>query len=92
LEYATKRYRSNLINWGMLPFTLRKDSAADIAVDDLIYIPGIRPAILSGVENIPAFVIRRGERKPLELKLEGLSHEDREIILAGSLINYYAKK
>ncbi len=92
LEYATKRYRSNLINWGMLPFTLRKESAGDIAVDDLIYIPGIRPAILSGAENIPAFVIRKGKRKPLELKLEGLSHEDREIILAGSLINYYAKK
>jgi aconitate hydratase len=92
LEYATKRYRSNLINWGMLPFTLRKESASDIAVDDLIYIPGIRPAILSGAENIPAFVIRKEKRKPLELKLEGLSHEDREIILAGSLINYYAKK
>ena len=92
LEYATKRYRSNLINWGMLPFTLRKESAGDIAVDDLIYIPGIRSAILSSVENIPAFVIRKGKRKPLELKLEGLSHDDREIILAGSLINYYAKK
>jgi aconitate hydratase len=92
LEYATKRYRSNLINWGMLPFTLRKESAGDIAGDDLIYIPGIRPAILSGAENIPAFVIHKGKRKPLELRLEGLSHEDREIILAGSLINYYAKK
>ncbi|MBA4422555.1 MAG: hydratase [Syntrophus sp. (in: bacteria)] len=92
VEYATKRYRSNLINWGMLPFTVGKESAGDIAVDDLIYIPGIRPAILSGAENIPAFVIRKGERKSLELKLEGLSQEDREIILAGSLINYYAKK
>ena len=92
LEYATKRYRSNLINWGMLPFTIRKECAGDIAVDDFIYIPGIRPAVLSGVENIPAFIIHKGERRPLELKLEGLSHEDREIILAGSLINYYAKK
>ena len=92
LEYATKRYRSNLINWGMLPFTVQKESAGDIAVDDLIYIPGIRPAILSGAEKLPAFVIRKGGRKPLELKLEGLSREDREIILAGSLINYYAEQ
>jgi aconitate hydratase len=91
VEYATKRYRSNLINWGMLPFTILKESADDLAVDDLIFIPGIRPAILSGAENISAFVIHKGERKPLELKLEGLSQEDREIILAGSLINYYAK-
>jgi aconitate hydratase len=92
LEYATKRYRSNLINWGMLPFIIGKESVDDLAVDDLIFIPGIRSAILKGAENIPAFVIHKGERKPLELKLEGLSREDRAIILAGSLINYYAKK
>ena len=92
LEYATKRYRSNLINWGMLPFTIGKDSADDIAVDDLIYIAGVRRAISSGAEDIPAHIIHKGERKPLQLRLEGLSREDREIILAGSLINYYAMK
>ena len=92
LEYATKRYRSNLINWGMLPFTIGKEAASDLAVDDLIYIPGIRQAILNGKENLPSFVIREGKRKPLELTLEGLSREDRYIILAGCLINYYAKQ
>ncbi len=92
LEYATKRYRSNLINWGMLPFTVRKESAGDIALDDLIYIPGIRQAVLSGAESIPASVIQKGGRISLELKLEGLSLEDREIILAGCLMNYYARK
>ena len=60
-------------------------------MDDLIYIPGIRQAILNGREKLPAFVIREGKRKPLELTLEGLSREDRDIILAGCLINYYAR-
>jgi len=92
LEYATKRYKSNLINWGMLPFTVRKESAGEIAVDDLIYLPGIRRAVSSGAEDISAIVIHKGKRIPLDLKLEGLSRDDREIILAGSLINYYARK
>ncbi len=91
LEYATKRYRSNLINWGMLPFTIGKEAMGDLAVDDLIYIPGIRQAILNGRDKLPAFVIREGKRKSLELILESLSREDRDIILAGCLINYYAQ-
>ncbi len=91
LEYATKRYRSNLINWGMLPFTAGKEDMAELAVDDLIYIPGIRRAIESGAERITAFIIRAGKRRPLELKMGGLSQEDRDIILTGCLINYYAK-
>lgn len=91
VEYATKRYRSNLINWGMLPFTIAKEAVGDLAVDHLILIPGIRQAVLNGREKIPAFIIRKGKRKPLELTLEGLSREDRDIILAGCLINYYAR-
>jgi aconitate hydratase len=91
LEYATKRYRSNLINWGMLPFTIGKEDMAGLAVGDLTYIPGIRRAIQSGAERIAAFVIHAGKRRPLELIMEGLSQEDRDIILAGCLINYYAK-
>ena len=91
LEYATKRYRSNLINWGMLPFTIGKEAAANLAVDDLIFIPGIRRAVQTGIEKLPAFLIHKGKRTPLELRLEGLSREDRDIILAGCLINYYAK-
>ena len=53
LEYATKRYRSNLINWGMLPFTIGKEAAAHLAVDDLIFIPGIRKAVQKGIETAP---------------------------------------
>jgi aconitate hydratase len=91
LEYATKRYRSNLINWGMLPLTIGKEAAAQLAIDDLIFIPGIRQSVQKGIEKLPTFLIRNGERIPLELRLESLSPEDRDIILAGSLINYYAK-
>jgi aconitate hydratase len=91
LEYATKRYRSNLINWGMLPLTVDPVAAADLAVGCLIYIPGIRQAVHNGAEEIPAFLIRDGVRTPLALKLEGLSREDREILLAGCLINYYSR-
>jgi aconitate hydratase len=91
LEYATKRYRSNLINWGMLPLTIGKEAAAQLTVNDLVFIPGIRRSVQEGIVKLPAFLIRNGGRTPLELKLEGLSREDRDIILAGCLINYYAK-
>lgn len=91
LEYATKRYRSNLINWGMLPFTAGKEAKDQLAVGDLIYIPGIKQAVQSGAETIAAFIIHGKNKIPLELKLEGISREDRDIILAGCLINYYAK-
>ena len=91
LEYATKRYRSNLINWGMAPFTIEETAAAGLAVGDWIYIPGIRRAVRDGTEGIAAFLIRGGVRAPLNLKMEGLSPEDREILLAGCLINHYAR-
>lgn len=91
LEYATKRYRSNLINWGMAPFTIEETAAAGLAVGDWIYIPGIRRAVRDGAEGIAAFLIRGGVRAPLNLKMEGLSPEDREILLAGCLINHYAR-
>ena len=92
VEYATKRYRSNLINWGMLPFTVSREAADDIAVDDLIYIPGIRSAVGKGTESVDATLIRGTRQKGLRLKMEGLTAGDREIILAGSLINLYAGK
>ena len=90
VEYATKRYRSNLINWGMLPFTVERDELMRLAVDDLILVPQVREAIRSSAESVTAFVVRRGIRTPLVLKFKGLSQEDREIILAGCLMNHYA--
>ncbi len=89
VEYATKRYRSNLVNWGMVPFTV--ESVPDLAVGDLIYLPGIRQAVREGADEISAVLIRGGVRRPLMLKMEGLSPEEREILLAGCLINYYAR-
>lgn len=88
VEYATKRYRSNLINWGMLPFTIDKD--VEFAVGDIIFIPDIRSKMEKGDETIPAQIIGSQGVRPIELYLRKLSADDRSIILKGSLINYYA--
>jgi aconitate hydratase len=90
IEYATKRYRSNLINWGMLPFTIEPEARKILAVGDLIYIPGIRQAVKNGETEIRATLIQPEGRSPLVLKLKNVSKDERDIILAGCLINYYA--
>lgn len=90
IEYATKRYQSNLINWGMLPFTISAEDQDKLAVDDYLYIPGIRQAVKDGAETVTTFVINAKGKTELDLKLEKLSKEDRDIILAGCLMNYYA--
>ena len=89
IEYATKRYRSNLINWGMLPFTIQESDQEKLALNDYLYIPNIRQAVQSGAAEVEASVISTGGIKQLTLKLENLSAEDRDIILAGCLMNYY---
>ncbi|MDD6328815.1 MAG: hydratase [Lachnospiraceae bacterium] len=85
-EYATKRYRSNLINWGMLPFVLEEDY--QFSVDDYIFIPGIAAAIRNKDEVIKAYVVG-DNMKELSLTLGDLTDDERDIILAGCLINYY---
>lgn len=85
-EYATKRYRSNLINWGMLPFVLEEDF--EFAVDDYVFVPEIRNAIINKNEIIKAYVVNKG-MKELEFKLGDLTDDERDIILSGCLINYY---
>ncbi len=89
-EYATKRYRSNVINWGMLPFTVKDIASYQMEPGDTIYIEGIRKAVESGAEEIKAILTQGGKETALTLKLENLSKEEREIILSGCLINYYA--
>ncbi|MCL6589720.1 MAG: hydratase [Firmicutes bacterium] len=91
LEYATKRYRSNLINWGMLPFTIDPKRQKDLAVGDYLFIPDIYEAVKNGAENLAAVLLKAGEKQSLPLKLGNLSPEERAIILAGCLINYYAE-
>ncbi len=88
-EYATKRYRSNLINWGMLPFITEEDhTALSFKNGDYIFIPDIRKAVEEKASVVKAYVITDEKRK-MELKLGDLTDAEREIILKGCLINYY---
>ena len=92
-EFATKRYRSNCINWGILPFTLNKDVAFDYQNGDCVYVPNIRAAIAHGSEEIPAKVLcTDGSIHDLTLHVAGLTDDEKEIILDGCLMNYYAKR
>ncbi len=86
-EYATKRYRSNLINWGMLPFTIDKGEIP-FKKDDYIFIPKIREAIINREDNIKAYAVKEDGLKEFVLHLGDLTDEEREIILKGCLINY----
>jgi aconitate hydratase len=91
VEYATKRYRSNLVNWGMIPFIIDKGMIEKLVVDDYLFIPGIRQSIEAGLSTIPSFIISDQGQTPLDLKIDKLSPEERDIILAGCLMNYYAQ-
>ena len=87
-EYATKRYRSNLINWGMLPFLIQPGDLPFKNLDYL-FIPGIKKAVEDKAEEIKAYVVTTGEgMKEFTLKLGELTDEERQIILKGCLINY----
>lgn len=92
-EYATKRYRSNCINWGIVPFTIDKDTDFDYQSGDYVFIPGIRKAILNGDEEIMAKVITRdGELKDIKLYFKNLTPVERQILADGCLMNYYANQ
>ena len=84
-EYATKRYRSNVMNWGMIPFQMEADP--EFEVGDYIYVPGIRKALEGDMKHIKAYVI--GDTvKELDLYVADMTAEEREIVKAGCLINY----
>ncbi len=89
-EYATKRYRSNLINWGMLPFIIEKGELP-FANGDYLFIPGIRKAVEEKAEIISAYAVKDGALKEFTMTLGELTDEEREIILKGCLINYNRK-
>ena len=88
-EYATKRYRSNCINWGLIPFTVDKD-VDPFSDGEWVFIPGIRDGILSGKEEFDAVRITQDGKKPLKLYCRGLSSAERRILAEGCLMNYYA--
>ncbi len=88
-EFATKRYRSNCINWGILPFTLDKEREFNYSHGDYVFVPGIREAVRSGKEEIPGKVITKDGVEDITLYVKGLTEEEKTIILEGCLMNYY---
>ena len=90
-EYATKRYRSNVVNWGMLPFIVDDLADKNIQPGDRLYLPGIRALLEGEGEELTATLFQGDAQSPLTVKLPGLTREERDIILAGCLINYYAE-
>ena len=91
-EYATKRYRSNVVNWGMLPFILKDAANSGIQAGDVVVVKGIRAALeKEQYDAIPATVISDAGERSITLSLPAMTADERDIILAGCLINYYAK-
>ena len=86
-EYATKRYRSNLINWGMLPFLIEKGDLP-FANGDYIFLPDVRKAVETKAAEFEAYVVKDGSLTPFALKMGELTDDEKEIILKGCLINY----
>ena len=86
-SYATKRYRSNLINWGMLPFLI-DEGELPFANGDYLFVPGIADLVKHAASKIKAYVVKDGGLKEFSLKLGEMTEEERQIILKGCLINY----
>lgn len=86
-EYATKRYRSNCMNWGMLPFHLKGEPTM-FDVDDYIYVPNVRTALEGDLTDIPAYVIKNGKAEEIHLYIQPMTENERSIVKAGCLINF----
>ena len=86
-SYATKRYRSNLINWGMLPFLI-DEGELPFKNGDYLFVPHITEAVKNGAKEVGAYVVKDGQLHAFTLKLGEMTPEEREIILKGCLINY----
>ena len=90
-EYATKRYRSNCMNWGMLPFHLKGEPTM-FEVDDYIYVPNVRTALEGDLADIPAYVIKDGKAEEIHLYIQPMTENERKIVRAGCLINFNRNK
>lgn len=88
-EYATKRYRSNVMNWGMVPFQMAAEP--DFQVGDLIYVPGIKEALAGDMKSIKAYVLGENAHE-IELFISDMTAEEKEIVKAGCLINYNKRR
>ena len=87
-EYATKRYRSNLINWGMIPFIFEPEKLP-FANLDYIFVPDIRDAVKEKQPKVTAYAVKDNALESFELEIKPLTDDERQIILDGCLINYY---
>ena len=86
-EYATKRYRSNVMNWGMVPFQMEAEPSFEVG--DYVFVPGIRAALDGDLKDIAAYVVRAdGTVEQIELYIADMTAEERAIVKAGCLINY----
>ena len=87
-EYATKRYRSNCINWGMLPFLVEDPSV--FALGDYVFVPGARKALLDAAPEMTAYAVAAdGKVTPFTVRLGDMTADERQILADGCLINYY---
>ena len=87
-EYATKRYRSNCINWGMLPFLVENPEV--LQLDGYVFVPGVRKALLEAADTMTGYAVSPdGTVTPLTLRLGALTDDERQILADGCLINYY---
>ena len=79
-EYATKRYRSNCINWGMVPFTVGEDKAFECETGDMIYVPNIRKKIIAGDSDFPAVIVTKNGAENITLHVAQLTDEEKQIM------------
>ncbi len=87
-QYATKRYRSNCINWGMVPFLAEDPGAFELG--DYVFVPGLRQAVLDNTDKFPAYAVKPdGAVKEFQVSVGALTEAERQIIADGCLINYY---
>ncbi len=92
IEYATKRYRSNLINWGILPLLCNKDISELFACGDYVLLPHIKADLIEGKEQTDAVLIKDNKAHKISLGIVPMTKDERDILLSGGLINYYSKK
>ena len=88
-EFATKRYRSNCVNWGIQPFTVDRNCGIEWQVGDYVFVPELRRQLMAMKTELPAKLVSGGKVTDFTLRLDGLSEEERDILLDGCLMNWY---
>ena len=92
IEYATKRYQSNLLNWGIFPFLIDEKDRQKLSVGTTVFIPNLRVILEQNKREVPILVIQTDQAEELVVQLPDLTMEERQVLLAGCLMNYYRKE